>query len=262
MKLTNLLSNFVRRATALLSLATLVVGCTASDTPNTNITSIASLKAIGTSYRTICFSDNTTIEGRVVANDFYDEFYNRIIIDDGSAGAEINIERSDNYLDYPFGSRVEVHCNGLWMSNSNGKISIGGAPTADYTLSDIEEDEIGVYLKCYTDIEEPLTPLPLTISQITSSHLMRYVSLTQVEIINGATDGRYCQVDSLSGRTTTTQHTLCDENGDSITLECLSTCTYARNLTPEGTLDIDIVIDYFDGEQFAIITAYSVRERK
>lgn len=65
-------------------------------------TSIADLKALFVSGTPITVADDITISGIVVADDKSGNYYKTIIIDDGTAGLPVLIDRSGLYNDFSY----------------------------------------------------------------------------------------------------------------------------------------------------------------
>ncbi|MFN8295036.1 MAG: DUF5689 domain-containing protein [Chitinophagales bacterium] len=106
-------------------------------------TSIADLKALFTSGTPITVTDDITISGIVVADDKSGNYYKTIIIDDGTAGLPVLIDRSGLYNDFPIGRKIYIKCKGLvlgeynkflqlggFIDNSDGQPSVGNIPSA------------------------------------------------------------------------------------------------------------------------------------
>ncbi|MCC6383835.1 MAG: DUF5689 domain-containing protein [Bacteroidia bacterium] len=66
------------------------------------------------------------IEGIVAADDKSGNFYKSIIIQDGTAGIAIRIDRTDFYTEYPVGRKIFVKCKGLFIGQYNKLIQMGG----------------------------------------------------------------------------------------------------------------------------------------
>ena len=73
------------------------------------IVSIAHLKTMaGSEPRTI--TEDISIEGYVVANDLYGEYYKSIVICDDSGGIEISVDARQTAKIFPYAAKVNIHC--------------------------------------------------------------------------------------------------------------------------------------------------------
>lgn len=94
--------------------------------PNLPTSSIADLKALFTSGLPITITDDITISGIVVADDKSGNYYKTIIIDDGTAGIPVLIDRSGLYNDFPVGRKIYIKCKGLVLGEYNKFLQLGG----------------------------------------------------------------------------------------------------------------------------------------
>lgn len=222
---------------------------------STKVTSIASLRDIATDYRSILIRDNLVVEGQITANDKYGEFYNTLIVDDGSAAIKIMCEFDNNEIEYPFGSRIKLYCSGLYLFYQYGSLSIGAEPTGEYTLDYISEKRVGQYLK-HSDEATPteVSPLQLNIAELTPLHSNRYVELSNIMIVDTLGVTTFCARDPDTGRTLNTLHQAVDKHGDTIELFVNRLCSYADASLPKERCKLQVIVDYFDGDYSATIT--------
>ena len=71
-------------------------------------------------------SGDVTIKGIVVADDKSGNLYKQIVIDDGTAGMTVLIDRADLYTDYPVGRLIYIKCKGLILGNYHNFLQLGG----------------------------------------------------------------------------------------------------------------------------------------
>ncbi len=227
-----------------ISLLFIVACSTAGDDAELAVSSIASLRNIDSYNRTTLITSNIYLEGRVVANDAYGEFYKRLIIQDDSGGVEILCDSEEIYRYYPIGARVCVSCSGLYFANFNGQMQLGSAPTADYTQGYISSSKIGQYLKIATS-DEQLTPAKVSIAQISALDISTLVALEDVEIVSSFET--FCTIDIESGKSIDTEHKVVDSAGKSIVLTVNRNCTYAENPLPSGKGLLYAIVGYENG---------------
>ncbi|MFR9520764.1 MAG: DUF5689 domain-containing protein, partial [Rikenellaceae bacterium] len=244
----------VRRIVYINLTLSLLVACSDSTrlsiTPN--VVSIASLRDVESSYRSVLIDESIVIEGCVVGNDKYGEFYNVLIIEDESAAVRLLCDGDDNYRQYPFGCSVTLHCSGLYLFNSYGSLSIGAEPTSSYTLDYISSERLGQYLKI--DEEQSLTypsPLEISLDELTPLYAYRYLELSEAQIVDTLGVGTFCARDDESGRTVDTSHLIVDKNRDTIALFVDRLCRYADAQLPTKECALQFVVDYFGGEYSA-----------
>ena len=103
---------------AICALALLLCGCSEpipapefNDKPY-GLISIAHLKTMAKSEpHTI--TEDISIEGYVVANDLYGEYYKSIVICDDSGGIEISVDARQTAKIFPGAAKVTLHCTSL-----------------------------------------------------------------------------------------------------------------------------------------------------
>lgn len=218
------------------------------------VVSIASLRDIESAYRSTLINDNIAIEGRVVGNDKYGEFYNCLIIEDHSAALKLLCEVDDNYQQYPFGCSVTLYCSGLYLLNYYGPVSLGAEPTGEYTLDYISSERLGQYLKRDDDESSTLDPLEISLSELTPLQSYRYIELHDVTIVDTLGVDTFCSRDPDSGRTVNTSHIIVDNSGIAIELFVNRLCSYADAELPKESGVLQVLVDYYGGEYSATIT--------
>lgn len=91
-----------------------------------NLISIMKLKKLYIKAGTFKkINQNLKITGTVIANDQYNNLYQKIIIQDNSGGIAINIDAHNLYTNYPIGQKVTVLCKDLTLSDYANSISLG-----------------------------------------------------------------------------------------------------------------------------------------
>lgn len=104
-----------------------------------NIVVNMTIKGLKDLYRDTIINDNAivtitqdwNISGTVTADDKSGNFYKTIVIDDGTAGISIRIDRSEYWRQFPIGRRIFVRLKGLVIGDYAELIQIGGF--ADYS---------------------------------------------------------------------------------------------------------------------------------
>ncbi len=218
-----------------------------------NITSIAALRNIETNNRSTLITENICVEGVVVANNEYGEFYNMLVVEDQSSAVKILCDL-DDYVLYPFCTTLTIYCSGLYLTNYYGDLTLGAQPTGDYTLDYISQSQIGRYIKERDVDYTTYTALDVSIEELSPLHIFRYVKLSDVMITSADSLTTFCQRDSLTGRTVDTEHTITDLKGNNITLSVSRNCSYADKAVPTSTTSINAIVDYFDGEYSVTIS--------
>lgn len=154
------------------------------NTPDPNLTTITidSLRKYFTSGLPITITNDVTISGIVTADDKDGNFYKQIVIDDGTAGIPVLIERSYLYTDFPQGRKIYVKCKGLVLGAYHNYLQLGGfvdnstgQPAVGNIPSDLADK---VIVKGPTG--NTVTPIVVSSSQLNNSYQARLVQLDPV----------------------------------------------------------------------------------
>ena len=117
-----------------LTLLFLLFGCNPKfDKPNNesympiaaNMT-IRQLKQLHTLGQFEQFNKDAVIEGIVIADDKSGNFYQSIVLQDGSGGIVLRIAGSNLYTSYPIGRKISVKLKNLFLGDYGGTIQLGG----------------------------------------------------------------------------------------------------------------------------------------
>ena len=152
---------------------------------------IADLKQMytGTTY---AITDSVIISGIINADDRTGNFYKVITLQDETAGLAIRVDGNSLFSIYPVGRRIFIKMKGLYIGEYNGMIQIGGAPTAG-TINEVEAIPNAILENFIVkgSLNNPLTPLNLTIDQLNNSHQNMLIRLDSVEIASSDTSKTY-----------------------------------------------------------------------
>ena len=209
----------LRTAVSVVLALTALAGCDKAsglefddDTPQGTVT-IAALKSRCTGAQA-AVTEDITIEGVVTGNDLYGEFYKTLVVEDTSGGISIAVDATELYVDYPVGTAVTIHCNGLFLWRKQAET-------------------------------RPLRPRTFTFGEVDMRHTDTYVHFEGVRFVQ---QGNWCDPDPETGRPATTERRIADHTGREFIVRTAGTCTYATEPVPQGTGSVYGIIDYFNGK--------------
>jgi hypothetical protein len=192
---------------------------------------------------TVQITENHIISGIVVADDKSGNFYKSIIIQDGTGGIAIRIDRSDFYTDYPIGRRIFVKCKGLFIGQYNKLIQMGGyidETTNPPSVATIPSPLIETYfVKGQWGIE--VTPLTVNITDLNDDYQNMLIRLENVEFQPSDTQHTYAN----AALQQSINRTLKDCNGNSIILRSSGYANFANSLTPSGNGTLTAIYQVF-----------------
>ena len=221
------------------------------ETPQASQLSIAGLKALCDGRSALRISQDATIHGQVVANDLYGEFSREIILQDDSGGIAIAVDGDPLVDRFPFGTPVEVRCNGLWLTDYGGKVGLGTEPD-EYGSGTIPQEEIERYFSFPETAVETPRATRLAFEEVGSLHIDTRVRFEGVRFVEAGKP--WCDTDPETGRTVTTEREIMDANGARFLVRTLGNCDYAEEPLPSGSGMLGGVIDYFGGKYALRVT--------
>lgn len=216
--------------------------------------SIAYLKSLGGESATV-IRQAVVIRGVVTANDRLGEYDRQLVLEDESGGITLSIEASELYRRYPIGTIIHLFCNGLTLHNYGGHIELGYTADA-YGRIGIPAEETNRYLH----LREPSTsmprPTPISLTELTPSLIDRYVRIDNVRFLTPRV--AWCDDPSATSYRYRVEHPIADEAGNTLHVEAISTCHYAKEPLPEGKGSLYGIIDYFNGRYTLRVINYGV----
>lgn len=209
------------------------------------VISIAHLKTLATS-ESYTITDDIAIEGYVVANDLYGEYYKSIVICDASGGIEIAIDSRTTATQFPISARIVVYCSGLTIGNYGGELVLGTTPSGGYTVGRIAEKDIQRYMLVDRSSPKAIEPTQITIRAIDAEHIGNYIRLDDVTFSSQASL-TWCDKDPTTGEYVTTERTISNRNGDKFAVRTIAECRYRNEKLPSGYGTLCGIVEYFNG---------------
>lgn len=224
-----------------------------------NVISIAHLRS---QYRggSTRITDDYIIEGYVVANDYYSEWYKSIVISDGSGGVEIMLDAENLYQQFPIFSHITVRCSTLWMGEMGGSIVLGTESDGSYVVNRIDEQDIDNYISVDANSEEMSSIVRLSLSDISSADVGDIRCVEDISFGEQA-GGSWCDWDATQEAYIDTQRVLYDSHGHSLPLRISGHCSYAAEKIPSGEGSIVVIVEYYDNQYSLRMTNYTFNMR-
>ena len=212
---------------------------------------IAYLKSLCDGAESRLVTREITVRGFITANDRYGEFYKSIVLEDETGGITVAVDQTGTAAEFPFGYVATLHGAGLRLCAYGGKVGIGiGA--GEQGAEGIPAEETGRYLTVEPPGEERHTARTVTIDGIGPGLVDTRVRIDGVRFVeSGAT---WCDTDPETGRTVTTERTIVDEQGNTLAVLTLGSCSYAKEPLPEGRGSLYGVVDCFCGKYSLRVT--------
>lgn len=212
-------------------------------------TTIQNLKTRYNGGQAVAITDEVIIEGVVSCDDKSGNYYQQIAMQDGSGGILLRLAGSNHYNNYPVGRKLYVKCKGLYLGQYNGTLQLGGGLDSNYLSNG------GVTLLAYNlqpehvyrgALNQPLEPMVVNISQLTTTLQDRYVStlikLVGHEFSTADTSKTYADPDASGNRTV---QACSNPSANKITLRTSNYANFATRNLPDGNGDIVGIYSYF-----------------
>ena len=208
--------------------------------------SIAYLKSLARAESTL-ITDDISIEGYVIANDLFGEYYKSIVISDASGGIEIGIDMRRTTIEFPISARVVVHCSGLALGNHGGQLTLGAIPEREYTVDRIAEIDVNRYMLIDKENPVAIEPAQITLADLSPEIIGNYVRIDNLSFIHDA-GLAWCDCDPVTGEHITTKRTAYDEHNNSIFVRTIAQCDYRSEEIPSDRCSLFGIVEYFNGE--------------
>ncbi|MFA5782137.1 MAG: DUF5689 domain-containing protein [Bacteroidales bacterium] len=224
-------------------------------TPHVNFSSNTTLAALQQYYAdSIPFvdgfqfgiiDDDLIVEGIIVATDESGNFYKQLIIEDATAGLQIQIDQTNLYNSYRLGQRIFVKCKGLYLGDYGGNMQLG------YNNNGVIGRIPYIYIKDHVFPEglPGTVPAPIVVAiqavPLLDANLNMLVKIDSVHFSDAG--------QTFSTATSSTNHNIVDANLVTLALRTSNYASFAGNRIPYGTGSVTGVLSIFNGDyQFFI----------
>jgi len=233
----------------LILLAGMMAACVKGDydTPPINVPTVDfsanyTILKLKQTYTTLdSIEGDTIIKGVIIGNDESGNIYKKLIIQDGTSGIEVNIDRTNMYTEYRLGQRVLIKCKGMYIGDYNGLIQIG----YKYNGGIGQLPSILVAEHIFKDSLPGKAPEPVTMSiptSITSANAAKVSTLVRFENVKFVEAGQeYCP----QSVTSAINRTIKDANGKTLVVRNSKYASFAGVLMPSGTGTVVGILSVF-----------------
>ena len=224
--------------------------------PAPSTVSIAHLKTLCKSNSTT-ITDDVSVVGYVIANDMFGEYKKSIIIGDDSGCIEVIVNHTPTATYFPISAQVKIHCTGLALGTSGGKVILGAEPTAEYRVDYITPTLVAQHFHIDTTNPYEIEPQEIKITELSTNHIGNYIALNEVTFGDQA-GLAWCDTDPETNQYITTIRTLYDKDGNSLQLRTLGSCHYCHEKIPAGYGTVWGIVEYFDDTYSLRIVNHSI----
>ena len=137
-------------------------------------------------------TDDILVDAVIVADDESGNYFKTLVLQDETGGILFLLNRTDLYTRYAAGREVYVNAQGLYISDFNGTLQIGGAPTLDNNgnerLGQLDNALIDEALVLGRDVGVP-SPREVGINDLGPADISTLVTLCDVQFAPSDTSG-------------------------------------------------------------------------
>lgn len=208
---------------------------------NTTIDVLKKKHTIGATASKI--TEDLIIEGVVVADDRSGNFFENIVIQDGTGGISVRMNASGLYNTFPIGAKVAVKCKNLYIGDYNGVHQLNGSVT------DAIEDLLIPQHVLVTAKDQTVTPTVLGIKDLNQTHINTLIKLENVEFAPADTNQTWADAVKLFS----VNRNLQDCNGGTIIVRSSGYADFAKDKTPGKKGSLTAIYTVFGSTKQLII---------
>lgn len=217
---------------------------------------LANFVALAPSTGRFEIEDDIIIDGYVVSSDEHGNFYKTISFQDSpnnpTIGLQIELDRSNNYADFPVGAHIRINAKGLVLASDRGVVKLG-SKDATYTVGRIPDAQVSNYMSivCNNGFADITNITPLELNSLAEAQDTKYLNmLVKVPGVQFKdADGTITYVDASSD----TDRTIVDANATEAVIRTSSYATFGAETLPTGSGDITFVVSRYNNNYQMII---------
>ena len=242
-----------------LVVATLLVSCGAEvESGMRGEVSVAYLWSL-LSDNSVLMTNDISIRGYVVANDRLSELTKSFVMADATGGVAVKVDTRCVDDIVPLYSEVVLYLSGLYLGREGARVVVGTAPTGQYTVDRIAEEEVLNRVKIISVGDTPPLAEPTMLCDISYDDIYKYVLLEGIWPVGEEQELRWCDIDAETGRYITTVRYFTDGT-DTIGIVTSGDCVYCGERLPMTKVRLAGIVDVFGSEVVFRITNHQVAE--
>ncbi|NVO18897.1 MAG: hypothetical protein HXX13_04305 [Bacteroidetes bacterium] len=211
--------------------------------PSANLKANTTIADLLLKYPGACDSiaDTMIISGLVTANDESGNLYKKLVIQDQSAGLEIEIENTALYVYFKVGQRVFVRCKGLFLGRYHGLPQLGSYYQGG--MGRISSNDLDNYIFPDSLPGTPPDPVVVDPSALNLSLINRLIKIENVKFTDPGTT--WADIDASGNR-------FIEGIGSYFTIRTSNFANFGRNPIPFGIGSIQGILDIY-GTSYQLI---------
>jgi hypothetical protein len=196
------------------------------------------------------------VTGTVVSDDRQGNFYNTLVVDDGTGGIEIRMAVEEIFKRFQIHSRATVRTSGLWLGSYGGTLQLGAEPYDDYQTQLLSETAVAEHIFPDNEFYGEVIPRTLTFGELAQRYVSTYVAFERVHFADEEHGMGWAETEAAEGEElpSATDRHLVDTAGDTLIVRTSRHARFASWPLPEGVGRIEGVLGVFNGEYQLVVT--------
>lgn len=201
----------------------------------------------------ILIEEDQIFEGYVTSSDESGNFYKTISFQDKpenpTAALQIEVDRANNYADFPVGAHIKINAKGLRLGTDRGVVKIGSSDPV-YDIGRIPGILLNRYISGVCDGNKLEIALikPLELATLKLAHDEKYINMLvkvrDVQFATGEIGKKYLNYNAGAG--VDTDRNIVDQSGNASRIRNSGFARFGSDLLPEGKGSLTFVVSRYN----------------
>ena len=190
------------------------------------------------------------IEGRIVANDRWGNFYKTLVVQDETGAIEVKLDAEELFfVCYGYGEMVRINCNGLAVGAYGGNVQLGAvSDDTAYETGYVAMNRIAMTVQVLDGMAEEPVPIPLTLVHLNNPQFDIGRYLNCLVVVSDVQFVDYGEVVSWAeGESGATDRLITDMHGNTLVVRTSALASFAEEPLPAGSGSIKGILGWFNG---------------
>lgn len=216
-------------------------------------TTLSDFRAQAPAAGYILIEEDQIFEGYVTSSDESGNFYKTISFQDKpenpTAALQIEVDRANNYADFPVGAHIKINAKGLRLGTDRGVVKIGSSDPV-YDIGRIPGILLNRYISGVCDGNKLEIALikPLELATLKSAHDEKYINMLvkvrDVQFATGEIGKKYLNYNAGAG--VDTDRNIVDQSGNASRIRNSGFARFGSDLLPEGKGSLTFVVSRYN----------------
>lgn len=217
------------------------------DGPGSGAIETVSIAYLRTLYRgaPTLITNELRISGALISSDMEGNFYQTMVLFDGTGGIELRVPIVQYYRQFDLHSTVAVRCNGLTLGSYGGTLQLGGGPTEGSETQPLSEEQFAEYVTTDSKLYGDVAAHVRTIDQLSSADISTLVVIDDVRFLE--------QSETWTEEGVDTNRHVVDNQGATLAVRTSRHATFSDWALPAGMGRISGIVSVFNSEYQIVV---------